>query len=196
MDCKQHVITIPAREVVAGMILRDWGPPHPQVMSVQSRDGDPRSLLWVTEHGGRRWDIGRPAAYLTRVTLPGPSPRELLCECEALWHADPMRGPSAIEPTAHPVWHHPDCPVRRLRLRVWPAPWRGVPFDRFDRGDGDYEPGYWAGDARFVPLSELERGFVGHDLETEHRACFCLPAAHSEQADDAGWTPTAVTGQF
>lgn len=56
------------------------------------------------------------------VTLPGPSPRELLCSCfpiERLPLSEELRAYGRCKgPTE---WHDEGCLVRRLRLRLWPV---------------------------------------------------------------------------
>lgn len=65
--------------------------------------------------------------YAIDIRLPGPSPRELLCirECCTGWPHPEQVLKAATRPWAE---HIDGCPVRRLRLRLWPAPNEGRAF--------------------------------------------------------------------
>src|SRR5690606_8648762 len=116
------------------------------------------------------------------VTLPGPSPRELLCSClesdewrervRALYPA-PEGDWLAIVP---PLEHRDVCPVRRMRLRLWPmgATWR--PYDGHDSsGTG----GWWImGEAhQMIDLYDLRDNFEGWipPFAAKFRDAFCEP---------------------
>jgi hypothetical protein len=122
-----RIYTIPAREVVPGMLLQNivgggWWP----VATVTLTE----YMLDYTQTA----PDGEPAGGMTGlrnmvdVTLPGPSPRELLCSCKsAPCIREPVCGGCRDYRTGNHERHDIDCPVHRLRLRLWPvgATWDG-----------------------------------------------------------------------
>jgi hypothetical protein len=127
------IYTIPAREVVPGMLVAfvDTGRPMSWV----------RKTVWLVRphsHIVDRVEIflvdGQPdslcpgSAEEIDVYLPGPSPRELLCSCKsAPCIREPVCGGCRDYRTGNHERHDIDCPVHRLRLRLWPvgATWDG-----------------------------------------------------------------------
>lgn len=101
----KRTYTIEAREVVPGMLLAGDEKPITKV--------DVSCTVRII-CGDMFWDMADNA--IVDVRLPGPSPRELLCSplcplCELSRDGNVLHGWQA---------HRDFCPVRRLRLRLWP----------------------------------------------------------------------------
>jgi hypothetical protein len=182
-----RVYTIPAREVVPRMLLEfpvgaqwEWEP----VAYLRAC----RSLV----NGKPCWEAFSLRGYrgsgpvlldpdaMVDVRLPdnAKSPRELLCSCRT---RVPFVAPDAIRTLP---WreHAKSCPVRKLRLRLWPDALNGEPWT-WDPGEGEdqHEMGWWAGD-EFVAVAEIRHGWSdGMRLNVaEIRAAFCEPEEPTE----------------
>lgn len=107
-----RIYTIPAREVVPGLLWVVDSVPRP-VTAVRLSADNRADIAWRSD----KWGIDltstvQPDTELC-IQLPGPSPRELLCDC---W-------PGPDDRLFSDPWaQHPyDCPVHDLRLRLWPV---------------------------------------------------------------------------
>lgn len=145
-DAMSHrIYTIPAREVVAGMAVVNAVQRHCQVTSITAEEDGSGHLRIL----GPAVDWSLPGDAMLSVSLLGPSPRELLCECDvpfaSCWwsggYSDSYGvevrcevhgvveqreenqdyGPCEAAKADRPECHDVGCPVYRLRLRLWPV---------------------------------------------------------------------------
>lgn len=144
--------TIPAREVVPGMTLLLEGGER----FIDERPGMFNDMLMEMAD----------ALEMVRVRLPGPSPRELLCSCER-----PVVPESWTDVWLLPPEQHEDsCPVRRMRLRLWP------PGCAWDEELGWIIPRADGGISSSVGPGALERTLTStHPGALAFRAAFCEP---------------------
>jgi len=172
---------IPAREVVPGMLyVHADGSGSTAITAAERRDGG--VLLWWGPTGG--WT---EVDCEVTVQLPGPSPRELACTCRArgdFWKA---------------AYHDTGCPVAPIpgrhggmRLRLWPAPWRGVAW-RYE-GEGAWmsphgENGYSA----CVWADELcaDRTWEGGRSDMILQCFYLPPEPQPEHREPTPWAPHA-----
>lgn len=185
------VFTIPARLVGEGMILASDGR---AISRVQCDPSGPLRRLHMAIPEAFDPDAQMPeiTAYdyshdaPVDVTLPGPSPRELLCECQ--YRADahqrlccdaffPSRKSRVHVLCESPERHAAGCPVRRRWLRLWPvgATWSSAKAAAWI---------VWLGKLTFAVTPEDVRNdfagwqdFDGWDraMVDDLRAAFCEP---------------------
>ena len=174
-----RVITIPAREVVAGMLLHDRGEAR-VVLSVAPTEGAEHRLTILCRDAlldrmGIPYSLASLPDWDLAVTLLGPSPREMLCTCG--WHSRRVVFAGKVQVAELPLQMHDiDCPVRRLRLRVWPAPVNGVPWAWGTIDVPENQRSGWVNDAARVFATPSLLISMLADEESPERASFCLPA--------------------
>lgn len=162
-----RIYTIPAREVVAGMLYHTSDQQWQRVLVARRVNNRVRIA-----HDGPGV-IAVHADCTLPIGLPGPSPRKPLCSC----HRSPNVPPTTVEPLRVLPWveHDDDCPVRRLRLRLWPVGARWDEDLRCYQLDADV--GYPQKIRCYVSGYAIAENFAGYDLPLrDHvRAAFCEP---------------------
>lgn len=187
-DNKQpdSVYTIPARTVVPGMLLPLFRGARVLVVADSlpaSLDGKTSAMAGIvsieTMGGDHVWC--EPEAMID-IMIPGPSPRELLCSCSSEYIGGPQR-------SDRPALHELDCPVRNLRLRLWPV--HGLDFF-----DGFYRLSQPV-NARVDRTEIAGLEWLYPDRQAFVRSVFCEPTEPTEvRCDECGYTaPSAHAGR-
>lgn len=185
-----RTIRIKARDVVEGM-------QNTEGMTVTGIDRDHETVAFRFGPVDTTMDLDLDA--MVEVMLSGPSPRQECCAPFCKMH-DISRDGDVLH-----GWlaHHVLCPVRRLRLRLWPvgATWAGhawriqmapPPLPEPDQSVRFRDPGSACWSLDVMP-ADLQNGMILHGDAAEVITAFCEPKVqpcHNCQAEtDAGPCP-------
>lgn len=168
-----RIYTIPAREVVQGMEVDVSGDGEWRLVT-RAREGMGK-VAWRHPDG---FSAAIPASDIMSVKVSGPSPRDVLCTCSGVvWEPRNETPEGAMERSCvaaceHWSKHAATCPVRTLRIRLWPVGGRWGLASQAWRVTDDRDGCDW-----FVTENDLRNEFADF-FDTDAgllREAFCEP---------------------